>query len=58
MNADDMIAVTMSAAQWNSVMAMLAEQPYKVSAQFIQAIQSQCMNHEMSAVQGAQRVSD
>ncbi len=59
MNADDMIEVTLSAQQWNAIMAMLAKQPYEMSAQFIQAIQSQCMNHEMSGVQGAQqRVSN
>jgi hypothetical protein len=56
MNANDMIAVTLSAQQWQAVMAMLAKQPYEVCAQFIQAIQSQCMSHEVAGVQGAQRV--
>jgi len=58
MNADDMIEVTLSAQQWNTIMSMLAKQPYEQCAVFIQAIQSQCMNHEMAGVQGAQRVSN
>lgn len=58
MNADDRITVTMTAQQWNVIMQMIGEQPYKVSAPFIQAIQSQCMNHEMQQVQERHRVSD
>jgi len=53
MNADDMIEVTLSAQQWNMIMAMLAKQPYETSAQYIMAIQQQCVNHEMSGMKGA-----
>ncbi len=55
MNATDMIEVTLSAQQWQVIMSLLAKQPYEVCAQFIHAIQSQCMNHEVAGVQGAQQ---
>ena len=42
MNADDRVPVTLTAAQWNAVLAMLAEQPYRQSFPLIQAIQQQC----------------
>ena len=37
------LTVTLEAQQWNAVMALLAEGPYRISAALIQAIQSQCM---------------
>lgn len=42
MNADDQIAVTLTAQQWNAVLGMLAEQPYRASFPLIQQIQAQC----------------
>jgi hypothetical protein len=41
-NPDDRVPVTLTAAQWNVVLGMLAEQPYRQSAALIQAIQMQC----------------
>lgn len=57
MNPEDQISVTLTAQQWNTVMQMLGEQPYRVSAQLIQAIQMQCMNHEVRQVQERHSVS-
>ena len=37
------LTVTLEAQQWNAVMALLAEGPYRISAPLIQAIQQQCM---------------
>ena len=37
------LTVTLEAQQWNSLMALLAEGPYRISAPLIQAIQQQCM---------------
>lgn len=39
------LTVTLEAQQWNAVMALLAEGPYRISAPLIQAIQQQCMRH-------------
>jgi len=57
MNRDDMIAVTLSAGQWEAVMGMLGEQPYKLSAPFIQSIQTQCVQFEMRNVQAGHQAS-
>jgi hypothetical protein len=40
------LTVTLEAQQWNAVMALLAEGPYRISAPLIQAIQQQCMAAE------------
>lgn len=59
MNPEEQITVTMTAGQWNQVMQLLAERPYKLAAPHIQTIQMQCMNHEMRNVQEKHsRVSD
>ena len=40
------LAVILEAAQWNTVMALLAEGPYHISAPLIAAIQSQCARQD------------
>jgi len=40
------IAVTLRAQEWNTLMALLAEGPYKIAAPLIAAIQQQCMEHD------------
>jgi hypothetical protein len=57
MNVDQPIAVTLTAGEWNHIMQLLADQPYKLCAQHIMAIQAQCMSAEMNGVQGPQNVS-
>jgi hypothetical protein len=42
MSPEDRVPVTLTAAQWNAVLAMLAEQPYRAAFPLIQAIQQQC----------------
>jgi hypothetical protein len=37
------LSVTLEAQQWNAVMALLAEGPYRVSAPLIAEIQRQCL---------------
>jgi hypothetical protein len=37
------LTVTLEAAQWNAVMALLAEGPYRVAAPLLSEIQRQCM---------------
>jgi len=51
MNAEDQVAVTLTAAQWNAILMMLAEQPYKLSAPMIAQIQNQCAQFEGGTVQ-------
>ena len=51
MNPDDRIPVTLTAAQWNNIMQMLGEQPYRLVAGHITSIQAQCMSHEVNRVQ-------
>lgn len=41
--------VTMSAEEWNVVLSVLREAPYKVVAPLIERIISQCVAHEHSA---------
>lgn len=42
MSPDTRVPITLTAAQWNAVLAMLAEHPYRQSAPLIQQIQVQC----------------
>ena len=37
------LTVTLEAQQWNAVMALLADGPYRISAPLIESIQRQCM---------------
>jgi len=37
------LTVTLEAQQWNAVMALLSEGPYRIAAPLIEAIQRQCM---------------
>jgi len=46
MNAEDQVSVTLTATQWNAILMMLSEQPFKLSAPMIGAIQAQCAQHE------------
>jgi hypothetical protein len=46
MSPQQPLTVILEAAQWNAVMALLAEGPYRISAPLIQAIQQQCMAAE------------
>jgi hypothetical protein len=40
------IAVMLRAQEWNTLMALIAEGPYKLAAPLIAAIQQQCMGHD------------
>jgi hypothetical protein len=40
------IAVMLRAQEWNTLMALIAEGPYKIAAPLIAAIQQQCMEHD------------
>lgn len=40
------IPVTLSAQQWNLVLAQLADGPYRLVAPILNAIQQQCMAYE------------
>lgn len=57
MNRDDMISVTLTAGQWETVMVLLSEQPYKLSAPFVQSIQTQCVQFELKRVQQGHQAS-
>lgn len=57
LNATDPIAVTLTAQEWEAVMRMLSDQPYKMVAPFIQSIQSQCVQSQMAGMK-AEDVSD
>jgi len=46
MNVNDVIPVQMNAQEWNTVMSLLAEAPFKLSAPLIQHIQMQCMEFD------------
>jgi hypothetical protein len=43
MNPNQIIRIKMTVQEWNNVMALMAEQPFKISAPYINAIQQQCM---------------
>jgi len=43
MNPTDPLSVTLEAQQWNQVLAMLLDGPYRISAPIIQAIHAQLM---------------
>jgi hypothetical protein len=43
MRPQERLTVTLEAQQWNAVMALLAEGPYRISAPLITEIQRQCM---------------
>lgn len=40
------ITITLEAQHWNQIMALIAEQPYKVAAPFILEIQKQLNIHQ------------
>ena len=46
MTPTDVIPVNMNAQDWNTVMSLLAEAPFKLSAPLIQHIQMQCMEFD------------
>jgi hypothetical protein len=60
------LTVTMTAGEWNQVLAQLAEQPYKLSAPLITKIQNQAMSQAPPALspsingaaEGVRNVSD
>jgi hypothetical protein len=65
MKQTDIIAISLDAASWQQVMAILADGPYKLSAPLIHSIQQQCMQFEsaqqntgIQAPQGPRAVSD
>ena len=43
MEPTDRLTVTLTAQEWNSLMTLLGEAPFRVVALLIQQIQSQCM---------------
>lgn len=57
MNANDQIPVTLTAGEWNRIMQMLGTHPYVEVMQFINSIQSQCMQFEMNNSLEKRRVS-
>lgn len=55
MNPTDTIPVTLTADNWNQVLSLLSDGPYKTAAPLIQTIQNQCMQwdqHHQRAMQG------
>ena len=54
MTPEQPLTVILAASQWNAVMALLAEAPYRISAPLIQAIQQQCMAADAGASGRAQ----
>jgi hypothetical protein len=46
MNPTDQLTITLEAQQWNTVMATLADGPFRVVAPLIQEMQRQCMTQE------------
>jgi len=49
MTPTDRIAVTLEAQSWETIMRILADAPYRVSAPFIVEIQNQCMKQTAPA---------
>lgn len=49
LNASDKIQVTLEAQQWNQVLQVLSEGPFRIVAPLIDGIRSQCMMHESAA---------
>jgi hypothetical protein len=49
MNPDTNIAVSLTASEWNVVLQLLAEGPYRVAAPLISAIQKQAMESQNAA---------
>jgi len=49
MTPTDLIAVTLNAQAWDTVMRILADAPYRVSAPFIIEIQNQCIRQSEPA---------
>lgn len=56
-NINDQISVTLTAGEWNRIMQMLGTHPYVEVMQFINSIQSQCMQYEMNRSMENRRVS-
>jgi hypothetical protein len=57
LQADEVIAIRLTAAQWNQALVLMGEAPYRVSAPLIQTIQQQCQVHEMRHRQASQQLS-
>ena len=43
---DTQMVVSLAAAQWNAVMTLLAEGPYRIAAPLIASIQQQCQQYD------------
>jgi hypothetical protein len=54
MDANDRLSVNLTAGEWNSLMTVLGEAPFRVVAPLIQQIQSQCMAQSQDQVNMAQ----
>jgi hypothetical protein len=52
------LTVTLEVQQWNAVMALLAEGPYRVAAPLLTEIQRQCMMATAPAANGAAALSE
>ena len=46
LNPTDQIPVRLEAQQWNQVLMIISEAPWKIAAPLIEQIRSQCMTHE------------
>jgi hypothetical protein len=53
MQGTDPIAVEMTAAEWNQVMAVLADGPYRIVAPLLAKIQEQALAKDATAGNGA-----
>jgi len=49
MNSNDKVRIALTISEWNQVLAMLAKQPYEVSAWFIQQIGGQIQATQQAA---------
>jgi hypothetical protein len=55
MNPTDKLTVTLEAKQWNTLMQVLGEGPFRIVAPLIQDIQKQCNMHAGNTPDTAQR---
>jgi hypothetical protein len=46
MNDEDRLTVTLTAAEWNRVFALMGEQPLKVCGELVFKIRDQCMTQQ------------
>jgi hypothetical protein len=57
MNDDDLLTVTMKAVLWNRALALLGDQPSKVSAEVFIEVLKQCTTQQRQDQQGPDHAS-